>query len=191
MIISYKEITVHCFTTRNLQANTTKSQIIVRYSKLNFTKYIDMQDSHNSKHKAFKELNELAFTEFRCGRFILESQEKQDRALNIIRLNDKELIELVYSKDPFEQYLIKRELKERNLFDRDIYYMGFYGIDIAKQYAIDMLKEKIRISPQDKLPEPSLRNSLSLFAKIITCRVGIIVLIMMYVLYSLALKTIV
>lgn len=138
------------------------TQIRIYHPELNFCKHVDMQNKHTSQQKIIKELQQLAFVKFRSGLLTLETPEKHQKAWDIIQRCDVDLIESLYSKDPFVEYIIKKELKARNLFCQDIYSMGFYGIDIAKKYAIAMLKDKIA-STNEKLTISKTKENVSVY----------------------------
>ena len=135
-----KEVQINYVLVGHANARTTK--VLLTYEKLGFYCEISKKGS-NSQHHVLKKLNQQAFELFRDGKFTFTRPQTQNMALEVISRNDTQLIETMYTKDPLELYIVKKELKARNIYDADIYYMGFYGVEQSKNYAIEMLKEKI------------------------------------------------
>lgn len=117
---------------------------ILKCKKLDFEKKIDSNNRERSIAETVEELQRFVFQAFRSGRFSFDSQEKQQRAEEIINSSDKELIDQIYLPDSFQREVIKYELEHRSLFDEEIFRIGYYGDETGKQQAIEMMKDKAR-----------------------------------------------
>lgn len=115
---------------------------IFRFDELSFKKEIDLHNEHKSRLELEEEVNSLIFQEFRKGNYSFKVQQKQEIATSVLLATNLQLIEKMYSENDFEADLIKRELKERKILDEDIYRIGFYGNNQAKNQAIKLLKDK-------------------------------------------------
>ncbi|WP_146504051.1 hypothetical protein [Rubinisphaera italica] len=89
------------------------------------------------------QINDIAFEKFRTGQFRFQPTHRQEIAQSLIQLSNLQLIEAMYEDNLFESEIVKRELIHRKIMDDDIYKIGFYGNDIAKTQAIDLMKYKV------------------------------------------------
>ncbi|NEO84689.1 MAG: hypothetical protein F6J87_10605 [Spirulina sp. SIO3F2] len=116
---------------------------------MNFEKVLPLQLEVGSqvhwqaKQVAFRELENLAFQKFRSGEYLLEDEETQRQAWTIIQFTDFELVERIHWDGSFLDEIVIRELFEREILDNDINLIGFYGNDLAKQQAIELMKQKL------------------------------------------------
>ena len=115
---------------------------VVRCDALGFREALDCVDLKKARRAALAALDDLAFQEFRAGRFEFRETRRQQRAAEAIAMPDRELIGRMYAKDPFLREIIRRELEARGVLDEDIYRVGLHGPAEAEQQAVTMLLEQ-------------------------------------------------
>ena len=117
---------------------------ILRCDDLDYERKLDCGVMHSMLADARRELEDLAFRRFRDGNYRLEPGERDLIARSIIALDDPNLIDLMFTTDAFECEIVRRELQMRGLNSSDLYPMGRFGDERAKDLAIKLMKERGR-----------------------------------------------
>ena len=99
------------------------------YSKLDTSRWQNSKTLHSES--------------FERVRITLSPPKKHELATSLVKLDDVELIDLVFDVDEFVRDIVIRELTYRGRFDREIYRIGEYGNDLARSAAIAIFKERI------------------------------------------------
>jgi hypothetical protein len=118
----------------------------LRCESLDYSKCLEGSDGRSilkARHLALAELQDIAFRKFREGAYHFEPPKKHELATSLVKLNDVELIDLVFDVDEFVRDIVIRELTYRGRFDREIYRIGEYGNELARSAAIAIFKERI------------------------------------------------
>ena len=119
----------------------------MRCNAIGFSK--DLGDgTHDARALALLELEDLVFALFRKGDFTFESVVRDTTARELIALCDEELIQQMYSDDPFRKAITYHELAFREIMDEAIYRIGDFSNKNAKRQAIQLLKRRIEDGKQ-------------------------------------------
>ena len=123
------------------------SRHVLRCNAIGFSK--DLGDgTHDARALALLELEDLVFALFRKGDFTFESVVRDTTARELIALCDEELIQQMYSDDPFRKAITYHELAFREIMDEAIYRIGDFSNKNAKRQAIQLLKRRIEDGKQ-------------------------------------------
>lgn len=114
----------------------------VRCDLLDFVRDMDGGEPHAFITDSRRQIEDLAFQRFRDGTYELQPPELNDRARDIIALDDRRLIERMFSDDSFEREIVRRELALRGIKADDLYSMGRFGDANARSLAIDLVMER-------------------------------------------------
>ncbi len=107
---------------------------------LGFRRDLDCADPLKDRQAIIEELDHLAFQMFRAGTFAFTPFEHHHQAIQLVELEDRELIEQMYPESEFLRQLAKLELEKREILNIDIYRIGLYGNQLAREQAVSMMQ---------------------------------------------------